>query len=66
MDTGDKITLAIGVAMICMVLVWCGTLLGHSVAEAHIRSQAIEAGVAYYTVDPKTGETTFEWQKAEK
>ena len=66
MDTRDKILLSIVVAMIFMVLFWLGILLGHSVAEATVRSEAIEAGVARYTVDPKTGETTFEWVTSDR
>lgn len=30
-----------------------------------VRTEAIEAGVAEYRVDPKTGETSFHWLKKE-
>lgn len=41
-------------------------LMGTAVEECNIRSSAIKAGVAHYTVNPKTGETKFEWVKPQE
>ena len=53
------------------IIFFAGTLLaavfawmcGSGYERASIREQAIAAGVGTYTVDPKTGGTSFEWVK---
>lgn len=42
-----------------------GAMFGYGYSEGKIRTSAIEAGVARYTVNEKTGETKFEWIKPE-
>lgn len=41
-------------------------ILGAVFEEGSMRSSAIKAGVAHYTVNPKTGETKFEWVKPQE
>lgn len=49
-----------------LVGVMCGFSLGVGFGDHSKRTEAIEAGVARYTVDPKTGETNFEWVKPDR
>lgn len=40
-------------------------LWGYSIARDYYRKEAIKEGAAFYSLDPSTGETKFEWRKCE-
>ena len=42
---------------------YVGAFLSWKITESLTRKSAIEAGVAYWTIDAKTGETKFVWGK---
>lgn len=53
-----------------ILLAECSTLISYYQGKLrgidNMRSQATEAGVARFTCDPTTGDSTFEWIKPEK
>jgi hypothetical protein len=57
MDRDAKIILGLVTALILFVF-------GMGFGVAQTRRQAIEAGVARWRADPKTGDLSFEWIKA--
>lgn len=59
--TGNSETLGFGIG--CFVLVGV-LILGYSSGRQNIQKKAIAAGVAKYTVNSETGETTFEFVNA--
>ena len=63
-DTRDAINLAGAVALLIGVAVGTavGATLGWRVTTAEMRREAVEAGVAEWVVDPKTGATTFQYK----
>lgn len=52
-----------GLVFVFGVGVICGVLLGQCDGKNKMRNRAIEAGVAEWRVDSKTGETEFVWVK---
>ncbi len=51
-----------GIGLILVPLAVIGTVAG---GAKGVQQQAIEAGVAEWQVDPKTGETSFVWRKCQ-
>ena len=54
-----KSEVAIIVTVVMAVAFFTGFIVGGVSISDSERENAIEAGVAYYKVDPKTGETSF-------
>ena len=63
-STAEFIMAGVHVALFSM-FAFAGFSVGHGNGRDATRREAIEAGVAQWTVDPKTGATTFEWRKCE-
>lgn len=63
-DTRDAINLAGAVALLIGVVIGVavGATLGWRVTTNEMRREAVEAGVAEWVVDPKTGATTFQYK----
>lgn len=58
-------TLSRPMVVAAFLVVALGQVVAVNVGEYWIRREAIEANAAYYTVDPQTGETTFNWRTCE-
>lgn len=59
-DTEDKMLMAFFWTLVIAMIV-CIFGAGYSAGCGSTSQKAIEAGVARYTVDEKTGATKFEW-----
>jgi hypothetical protein len=57
----DEGALAVVLGTFLVVLIMIGMGLGRTI----LREDAIKNGVAHWTVDSKTGATTFEWKVCE-
>lgn len=52
----------VGLALgILLGSIMTSVIVGNGVASAH-KEQAVKAGVAFYSVDPETGEVKFEYR----
>jgi Na+/glutamate symporter len=51
--------IALGFIAVVGMGILLGFLIGGRIADIRMKNNAIQAGVAEYRVDPKTGETSF-------
>jgi hypothetical protein len=61
----DDIIFAINIFLLILAVLALGFLLGVSQTSHLYRQEAIEAGVAYYSIDEVTGERSFEYRKGD-
>lgn len=70
-DMPTKSLIALGVMVVTAALAFvvaCNVYMIEDTRQSTadtIRNEAIEAGVGYFSCDPTTGESTFEWIKPE-
>lgn len=62
-DSIDTVAMLIYTAFLLSAGGIVGVLASNRITNASWYSEAIEAGVAEYVVDKKTGETTFVWKE---
>lgn len=62
MNDDDPIIDFVGQLLIAAVVGAAALAIGYEAAETTLRKEAIRAGAAYWTVDPATGDTTFNWR----
>lgn len=63
----NNVSVAVWLALLLLFAFFVlGIALGSILEENVVRQQAIDAGVAEWTIDPKTGEREFRWGASEE